>query len=142
MTATRSRHPDLTPTVRAALAGRYEVEREIGHGATAVVFLARAPGGAEVAVKMLMNKPATPNSKGLRFGNFVQGREVIQEEMEAAIAGAIEKHNVDFAVVCEQFPDLRLVVFHQFWIIHRELSLILQPSERDAVLMEEQEIFR
>ena len=43
--------------------------------------------GAEVAVKMLMNKPATPNSKGLRFGNFVQGREVIQEEMEAAIAG-------------------------------------------------------
>ena len=43
--------------------------------------------GAEVAIKMLTNKPATPNSKGLRFGNFVQGREVIQEEMEAAIAG-------------------------------------------------------
>ena len=53
MTATRSRRPDLTPTVRAALAGRFEVEREIGHGATAVVFLARAPGGAEVAVKVL-----------------------------------------------------------------------------------------
>ncbi len=43
--------------------------------------------GAEVAIKMLANKPATPNSKGLRFGNFVQGREVIQEEMEAAISG-------------------------------------------------------
>jgi sn-glycerol 3-phosphate transport system substrate-binding protein len=43
--------------------------------------------GAEVAIKMLANKPATANSKGLRFGNFVQGREVIQEEMEAAIAG-------------------------------------------------------
>ena len=43
--------------------------------------------GAEVAIKMLTNKPATPNSKGLRFGNFVQGREVIQEEMEAAISG-------------------------------------------------------
>ena len=43
--------------------------------------------GAEVAVKMLANKPATANSKGLRFGNFVQGREVIQEEMEAAISG-------------------------------------------------------
>ena len=43
--------------------------------------------GAEVAIKMLTNKPATANSRGLRFGNFVQGREVIQEEMEAAIAG-------------------------------------------------------
>jgi sn-glycerol 3-phosphate transport system substrate-binding protein len=43
--------------------------------------------GAEVAIKMLTNKPATPNSRGLRFGNFVQGRELIQEEMEAAIAG-------------------------------------------------------
>jgi sn-glycerol 3-phosphate transport system substrate-binding protein len=43
--------------------------------------------GAEVAIKMLTNKPATANSKGLRFGNFVQGREIIQEEMEAAIAG-------------------------------------------------------
>ena len=46
--------------------------------------------GAEVAIKMLTNKPATPNSKGLRFGNFVQGRELIQEEMEAAIAGKKE----------------------------------------------------
>lgn len=43
--------------------------------------------GAEVAIKMLTNKPPTANSKGLRFGNFVQGREVIQEEMEAAISG-------------------------------------------------------
>ena len=43
--------------------------------------------GAEVAIKMLTNKPPTPNSKGLRFGNFVQGREVIEEEMEAVFAG-------------------------------------------------------
>ena len=43
--------------------------------------------GAEVAIKMLMKKPPTPNSKGLRFGNFVQGREVIEEEMEAVFAG-------------------------------------------------------
>jgi len=34
-----------------------------------------------------MNKPATANSKGLRFGNFVQGREVIEEELEAVFAG-------------------------------------------------------
>src|SRR6185312_14570840 len=42
---------------------------------------------AEVAIKQLMNKPPTANSKGLRFGNYVQGREVIEEEMEAAFAG-------------------------------------------------------
>src|SRR4029078_13173958 len=43
--------------------------------------------GAEIAIKMLTKKPPTPNSKGLRFGNFVQGREVIEEEMEAVFAG-------------------------------------------------------
>jgi sn-glycerol 3-phosphate transport system substrate-binding protein len=43
--------------------------------------------GAEVAIKELTNKPPTQNSKGLRFGNFVQGREVIEEEMEAVFAG-------------------------------------------------------
>jgi sn-glycerol 3-phosphate transport system substrate-binding protein len=43
--------------------------------------------GAEVAIKQLTNKPPTPNSKGLRFGNYVQGREVIEEEMEGVFAG-------------------------------------------------------
>ncbi|HET8748778.1 MAG TPA: sn-glycerol-3-phosphate ABC transporter substrate-binding protein, partial [Ramlibacter sp.] len=43
--------------------------------------------GAELAVKQLTNKPPTANSKGLRFGNYVQGREVIEEEMEAVFAG-------------------------------------------------------
>jgi sn-glycerol 3-phosphate transport system substrate-binding protein len=36
---------------------------------------------------MLAKKPPTANSKGLRFGNFVQGREVIEEEMEAVFSG-------------------------------------------------------
>jgi sn-glycerol 3-phosphate transport system substrate-binding protein len=43
--------------------------------------------GSDVAIKQLSFKTPTPNSKGLRFGNFVQGREVIEEEMEAAFAG-------------------------------------------------------
>jgi sn-glycerol 3-phosphate transport system substrate-binding protein len=43
--------------------------------------------GTDVAVKQLNNKPPTANSKGLRFGNFVQGRDVIEEEIEAALAG-------------------------------------------------------
>jgi sn-glycerol 3-phosphate transport system substrate-binding protein len=43
--------------------------------------------GADIAVRQLTNKPPTPNSKGLRFGNYVQGREIIEEEMEAVFAG-------------------------------------------------------
>ena len=43
--------------------------------------------GAETTIKQLTNKQPTENSKGLRFGNFVQGREVIEEELEAVFAG-------------------------------------------------------
>ena len=43
--------------------------------------------GAELTVRQLTYKAPTANSKGLRFGNFVQGREVIEEEMEAVFGG-------------------------------------------------------
>src|SRR5687767_2483939 len=43
--------------------------------------------GHELAVKQLTNKVPTENSKGLRFGNYVQGREVIEEEMESVFGG-------------------------------------------------------
>jgi len=55
--------------------------------------------GADIPVRQLMNKPPTANSKGLRFGNFVQGREVIEEEMESVFAGKKEpKAALDDAV--------------------------------------------
>ena len=57
----------------------YELTRESG-------FYEKNPG-ADMPVKQLTYKPPTPNSKGLRFGNFVQGREVIEEELEAVFAG-------------------------------------------------------
>jgi sn-glycerol 3-phosphate transport system substrate-binding protein len=43
--------------------------------------------GRDMAVLQLTHKAPTANSKGLRFGNFVQGREVFEEEMEAVFAG-------------------------------------------------------
>jgi sn-glycerol 3-phosphate transport system substrate-binding protein len=43
--------------------------------------------GRDMAVLQLTNKAPTANSKGLRFGNYVQGREVFEEEMEAVFAG-------------------------------------------------------
>lgn len=55
--------------------------------------------GADIAVRQLNNKAPTANSKGLRFGNFVQGRDVIEEEMEAVFAGKKEaKAAMDDAV--------------------------------------------
>jgi sn-glycerol 3-phosphate transport system substrate-binding protein len=57
----------------------YEMTRKSG-------FYDKTPG-ADVAIRQLTNKPPTANTKGLRFGNFVQGREVIEEEMEAVFAG-------------------------------------------------------
>jgi sn-glycerol 3-phosphate transport system substrate-binding protein len=49
-------------------------------------YYEKFPGG-DMAVRQLTNKAPTANSKGLRFGNYVQGREVIEEEMEAVFAG-------------------------------------------------------
>jgi sn-glycerol 3-phosphate transport system substrate-binding protein len=43
--------------------------------------------GTDVAVEQLNFKTPTANSKGLRFGNYVQGRTVIEEEIESALAG-------------------------------------------------------
>ena len=55
--------------------------------------------GAETTIKQLTNQLPTENSKGLRFGNFVQGREVIEEEMESVFAGRKDaKHALDDAV--------------------------------------------
>jgi sn-glycerol 3-phosphate transport system substrate-binding protein len=57
----------------------YELTRKSG-------FYDKNPG-ADLPVQQLNFKPPTANSKGLRFGNFVQGREVIEEEMESVFAG-------------------------------------------------------
>ncbi len=43
--------------------------------------------GTDTAIKQLSLNTPTPNSKGLRFGNFVQIRDVINEEMEALWSG-------------------------------------------------------
>ncbi len=57
----------------------YELSREQG-------FYDSNPG-TDTAIKQLSLNTPTPNSRGLRFGNFVQIRDVINEEMEALWAG-------------------------------------------------------
>jgi sn-glycerol 3-phosphate transport system substrate-binding protein len=69
----------------------YELTRKSG-------FYQKDPG-AELPVRQLTNKLPTENSKGLRFGNFVQGRTVIEEELEAVFAGKKDaKTGLDDAV--------------------------------------------
>jgi len=43
--------------------------------------------GTDIAIKELTNKPPTANSKGVRFGNFVQIRNIIDEEFETVWSG-------------------------------------------------------
>ncbi len=55
--------------------------------------------GTEVAILQMTGKPPTENSRGLRFGNLVQIRDVIAEDLEAAFAGKSEpKAAIDDAV--------------------------------------------
>lgn len=56
-----------------------ELSREQG-------FYEKEPG-TDTAIKQLSLNTPTANSKGLRFGNFVQIRDVINEELEAIWAG-------------------------------------------------------
>jgi sn-glycerol 3-phosphate transport system substrate-binding protein len=58
----------------------YELSREQG-------FYDSNPG-TDTAIKQLSLNTPTPNSRGLRFGNFVQIRDVINEEMEALWGGS------------------------------------------------------
>jgi sn-glycerol 3-phosphate transport system substrate-binding protein len=61
-------------------------------------FYDRFPG-RDVAVEQLNFKPPTDNSKGLRIGNFVQIRDVMDEELEAVWAGQkTAKQALDTAV--------------------------------------------
>jgi sn-glycerol 3-phosphate transport system substrate-binding protein len=57
----------------------YELSRKQG-------FYDKNPG-TDVAVKEINLNPPTENSKGLRLGNFVQIRAVIEEEIENALQG-------------------------------------------------------
>jgi len=60
--------------------GAYELSKQQG-------FYEKNPG-TEVAIQQMTLNPPTPNSKGLRLGNFVQIRDIINEELENVWSGA------------------------------------------------------
>lgn len=57
----------------------YDLTREAG-------FYEENPG-SDISIRQMTLNPPTENSRGLRFGNFVQIRDIISEEMEAVMAG-------------------------------------------------------
>jgi sn-glycerol 3-phosphate transport system substrate-binding protein len=58
----------------------YQLTKEQG-------FYEKNPG-TEIAIQQITLNPPTENSKGLRFGSFVQIRDIINEELEAVWAGS------------------------------------------------------
>jgi sn-glycerol 3-phosphate transport system substrate-binding protein len=69
----------------------YELSKQQG-------YYAKNPG-TDVAIKQITLHPPTENSRGLRFGNFVQIRDVIEEDLEAIWSGKMDaKAGLDDAV--------------------------------------------
>ena len=58
----------------------YELSKKQG-------FYEKNPG-TDIAIKQLSLNQPTPNSRGIRFGSFVQVRDIINEEMEAIWNGS------------------------------------------------------
>ena len=61
-------------------------------------YYAQNPG-ADVSIKQMTLNPPTENSKGLRFGNYVQIRTVIDEEFQALLSGQKDAKTALDAVV-------------------------------------------
>jgi len=85
---------DLLPRVRDALAGRYAVEREIGHGGAARVFLACDAGGREVALKVL-HPELIASIQAERFLREIRLASVIQHPR---IAGILDSGQQDWVL--------------------------------------------
>jgi serine/threonine protein kinase len=62
---------DLLAHLQSALAGKYTIERELGHGGMATVFLAQDPTGKPVALKLL-NPELAPTVGADRFRREVR----------------------------------------------------------------------
>ena len=82
-------YPVATPRCRQAwheATGYLPITKAAYEATKASGFYDKNPG-TEVAIKQMTAKPPTENSRGLRFGNLVQIRDVIAEDLEAAFSG-------------------------------------------------------
>jgi serine/threonine-protein kinase len=145
---------DLLPRVREALAGRYDVEREIGHGGAARVFLARNAAGEEVALKILHPELRA----GIHAERFLREIRIASTLVHPRIAGILDSGERDglvyFVMPFIQGATLRtclqsvrhlpvsdtlrvgrellegLVASHAYGFVHRDIkpdNLIISP---------------
>ncbi len=85
---------DLLPLVRQALADRYTIEREIGRGGAAVVYLATAPGGRPVALKVLRPELAVT----VAAQRFLQEIQFVSRLNHPNIGGLIDSGEVEWLI--------------------------------------------
>ncbi|HET9605238.1 MAG TPA: serine/threonine-protein kinase [Gemmatimonadales bacterium] len=85
---------DLLPRVREALADRYDVEREIGHGGAARVFLARNRAGEEVALKVLHPELRA----GIHAERFLREIRIASTLVHPRIAGILDSGQREWIV--------------------------------------------
>jgi serine/threonine-protein kinase len=107
----RSRR-DFLPVIRAALAGRYEVDREIARGGAARVFAGRAQGGLPVAVKILHPELAVT----VTAERFLREIQILRRIAHPHIGRVLDSGEVDYLLyfVMEwiEGPTLRQHVEH------------------------------
>jgi serine/threonine protein kinase len=85
---------DLLPLVRQALGNQYQVEREIGRGGAAVVFLARNPEGVAVALKVLRPELAVT----VAAQRFLQEISFLSRLSHPHIGGLIDSGEKDWLI--------------------------------------------
>jgi serine/threonine-protein kinase len=85
---------DLLPLVRQALGGHYQVEKEIGRGGAAVVFLARNQEGVAVALKVLRPELAVT----VAAQRFLQEISFLSRLSHPHIGGLIDSGEKDWLI--------------------------------------------
>jgi serine/threonine-protein kinase len=146
---------ELLPIVRKALAGRYEIEREIARGGAAYVYAARDAQGRPVAVKILRPELAVT----VTADRFLREVDFLRRLEHPSVARVLDSGEVEFFLFyvmpmidgpsLRQYLDharrvsiddtLRIAVdmldalasFHQHGIVHRDVkpdNIVLRPE--------------
>lgn len=109
---------ELLPLVRQALGDRYTVEREIGHGGAARVFLARTPEGTDVALKILRPELAVT----VAAERFLREIRLIGQLDHPNIASLLDAGEADWLVYLVM-PFIEGPSLHHYLAEHRRLSV-------------------
>ncbi len=146
---------ELLPTVRNALAGRYEIEREIARGGAAYVYAARDAEGRPVAVKILRPELAVT----VTAERFLREVDFLRRFEHPSVARVLDSGEAEFflfyVMPMIDGPSLRqyldqarrasiddtrriatdlldaLACFHEQGIVHRDVkpdNIVLRPE--------------